>query len=85
MQEIIVKQSSNTQQFYPFNKSILTRILYPELKQQNMLVISHYSKQALNSYQNPIFSQLTDFGFECNKRKFHGDHAVKALTKLFKT
>jgi hypothetical protein len=31
----------------PYNKSILTRILYDQLKKQNTLVISHFPRRAI--------------------------------------
>ena len=34
----------------PFNKSILTRILFPSLNKQNILVISHFSKKTIQKY-----------------------------------
>ena len=41
------KPKSKKDQFLPFNKSILTRILFPCLNKQNLLVISHYSKRTI--------------------------------------
>ena len=45
-----VRQKSKKDQFLPFNKSILTRILFPSLNKQNILVISHYSKKTIQKY-----------------------------------
>ena len=39
-------------QFLPYNKSILTRILYQQLKSNNVLVINHYSKSAIERHLN---------------------------------
>ena len=53
--EIIQKQNQQGQstrgkkkeQFLPYNKSILTRILYPCLNKTNYMVINHYSKKTV--------------------------------------
>ena len=37
-------------EFLPYNKSILTRIVYDQIKKNNVLVIVHLSKKALNKY-----------------------------------
>lgn len=57
LMEIIQKQNSSNggnkktnrkdQQFLPYNKSILTRILYPCLNKSNFLVINHFSKKTI--------------------------------------
>ena len=58
LNEIVAKQSaqkavkakSRKDTFLPFNKSILTRILFPSLNKQNILVISHFSKKTIQKY-----------------------------------
>jgi len=60
LMEIIQKQNSSVSaqqqkrsgakkdsQFLPYNKSILTRILYPCLNKCNFLVINHFSKKTI--------------------------------------
>ena len=85
--EIVSKQSSTKmrprnkkEQFLPFNKSILTRILYPCLNKQNLIVISHYSKKTIlkhlkidigTGYQpgaaKGLFNTLFRLGFDENR------------------
>ena len=43
----IKKPAKGKEQFLPYNKSILTRILYPCLNKSNFLVINHYSKKTI--------------------------------------
>ena len=81
--EILNKQSTNQQQFLPFNKSLLTRILYHHLKHQNTLVIAHYSRKALSLYNNNMFNQLVSLGFTSHVKKFSDDQAIDELKKLF--
>jgi len=58
LSEIVQKQNvnslknrrANREQFLPYNKSILTRILFPQLSKQNILVVNHYSKRAISKY-----------------------------------
>ena len=45
----------NQQQFLPYNKSIMTRILSPCLNKSNFLVVNHYSKKTiLRHLKQPI-------------------------------
>ena len=50
--EIINKSTGNksNRDYLPYNKSILTRIMFEQIKRQNILVISHFSKTALNKF-----------------------------------
>ena len=48
LSEIINKQTlKKAKDFMPYNKSILTRILFDQLKKQNTLVITHYPRKAI--------------------------------------
>ena len=47
---ITKKLSSKKEQFLPYNKSILTRIMYPSLNKSNFLVINHYSKKTVQRH-----------------------------------
>jgi len=48
IQEVIAKQKRETKSnFIPYNKSILTRVIYDQLKDNNILAIGHFSKAAL--------------------------------------
>ena len=77
--EIISKSSGikSNRDYLPYNKSILTRIMFEQIKRQNYLVISHYSKKALNRFlKTPLspglgpakgmFNTLIKFGFDKN-------------------
>ena len=90
LMEIIQKQNSQNgtgrksnrkdSQFLPYNKSILTRILYPCLNKSNFLVINHFSKktilrhmkQQVSGYQTGpakgLFSSLFKLGFDTLQR-----------------
>lgn len=60
--EIINKQNAQTacqpvnakkksqSQFLPYNKSILTRVLHKQLRCNNLLVINHFSKLAIQKH-----------------------------------
>ena len=41
-----VKPAKN--EFIPYNRSILTRILFDQLRSQNILIISHFNKKAIS-------------------------------------
>ena len=91
----------NQQQFLPYNKSIMTRILYPCLNKSNFLVVNHYSKktilrhlkQPITGYQagpaKGLFSSLFKLGFDTlnrlKKRKLQQQAALKILQRTFKT
>ena len=84
----------------PYNKSILTRILYPCLNKRNFLVINHYSKktilrhlkQPVSGYQTGpakgLFSSLFRLGFDTlqrlKKKKLQQQGALKVLQRTFK-
>ena len=36
--------------FIPYNKSILTRVIAEQLQKNNVLVLSHFSKQSMNMH-----------------------------------
>ena len=96
------KQTANRKdsQFLPYNKSILTRILYPYLKKSNFLVINHFSKktilrhlkQQVSNYQTGpakgLFSSLFKLGFDTlnrlKRRSLQKQEALKILQKTFK-
>lgn len=40
----------NTNDFLPYNKSILTRVIAEQLQKNNNLVLSHFSKQSINQH-----------------------------------
>ena len=42
--------SKTKTEFLPYNKSILTRILFSEMKKQNYLLVSHHTKTSLKEY-----------------------------------
>ena len=49
IQEVLTKQKKgNKSNFMPYNKSILTRIIYDQFKENNILAIGHFSKVALS-------------------------------------
>lgn len=86
--EIVSKQNQKQERkpgkketFLPFNKSILTRILYPQLTKHNLLVVNHFSKktilrhltqQVAASYQSGpakgLFNSLFKLGFDNLRR-----------------
>lgn len=88
--EIIQKQSmsGNHKTYLPFNKSILTRVIYEQLKSNNITVISHINKRMIESAsQNP---QKNFLGFLANwrsgnviKTKISPQDAVKTLEQYF--
>ena len=41
---------SPKQDYLPFNKSILTRILYSQVKKRNILVVSHFTKSSIGHF-----------------------------------
>jgi hypothetical protein len=72
LSEVISKFETKTD-FIPFNKAILTRILYDSLKAKNVLVIAHYTKQSLTKQLtlNPsiMFTQMQSLGYSIAKSK----------------
>mmetsp|Transcript_41408 Transcript_41408/g.54492 ORF Transcript_41408/g.54492 Transcript_41408/m.54492 type:complete len:95 (+) Transcript_41408:98-382(+) len=89
------KSSRKDSQFLPYNKSILTRILYPCLNKQNLMVINHFSKktilrhmkQTVSGYSSGpakgLFSSLFKLGFDTlnrlQKKKLSQQSALKIL------
>ena len=85
-------------EFLPYNKSILTRIVYDQIKKNNVLVIVHLSKKALNKYlkQNMqtsgpargMFNSIIKLGLTKYSRMVKGkvspQQALKTLEKYFK-
>ena len=75
-QTTVKKSGKSKEQFLPYNKSILTRILYPCLNKSNFMVINHYSKktilrhlkQSVSGYQTGpakgLVSSLFRLGFD---------------------
>jgi len=73
LSEIVFKlnnEGSNTKDFLPFNKSILTRIMYEQLRNNNFLVLTHLTKKTLTKYlklplgtPKGMFSTLIRLGF----------------------
>ena len=73
--EVINKSTGgrSNRDYLPFNKSILTRIMFEQLKSANFLVISHFSKKSIDRFlknapasgpAKGIFNNLLRFGFE---------------------
>lgn len=44
------KDKKKQMQFYPYNKSILTRVIHKQLKVSNVMVLNHYSKIAIEKH-----------------------------------
>ena len=75
-------KSKKKEQFMPYNKSILTRMLFPALQKKNVLVITHFSKKSISKYlRQPIgtgapisgparglFNPILKLGLNNNKR-----------------
>ena len=94
------KQGKGKEPFLHYNKSILTRIMYPYLCKSNFLVINHYSKrtilrhlrQPISGYQagpaKGLFSSLFRLGFDSmnrlKKKKLNQQEALKTLQRTFK-
>jgi len=43
------KKSNSKNDFLPFNKSILTRVIAQQLQKNNVLVLSHFSKISIDT------------------------------------
>lgn len=82
--EILSKQknpNANSKKFLPYNKSILTRIVYDQLKEHNILTVSHFSRLAILKYfkapeetsrsgpAKGLFNMLLKFGYQDNMTK----------------
>jgi len=74
------QKKGNKSNFMPYNKSILTRVIYDQFKENNILAISHFSKVALSKslkksltgFLGPakgIFNMLARFGFDQSMQK----------------
>jgi len=97
----VAKKPQKKEQFLPYNKSILTRILYPCLNKSNFLVINHFSKKTVVRHLNQqvsghqagpakgLFNTLFKLGFETlnrlTKKKLSSNAALKILQTSFKT
>ena len=97
----MAKKPQKKEQFLPYNKSILTRILYPCLNKSNFLVINHFSKKTVVRHLNQkvsghqagpakgLFNTLFKLGFETlnrlTKKKLSSNAALKILQTSFKT
>jgi hypothetical protein len=44
------KEMPSTTQYLPYNKSILTRVLFEQLRECNILIISHFCKRTLSKF-----------------------------------
>ena len=89
------KKSNPKNDFLPFNKSILTRVIAQQLQKNNILVLSHFSKISIdtnfkrsNGPAKNIFHQIdTLFGDQpgiMTKKKLNNDQALKVLQIKFK-
>jgi hypothetical protein len=74
--------------FLPYNKSILTRILYLQLQRKNVIAISHFSFEGKNNLglSKGILNELPSFGFadRVSSTKISSNQAAKLLEKHFK-
>ena len=84
-----------TNDFIPYNKSILTRVIAEQLQKNNILVLSHFSKASINmSFKHSsgpaknIFYQIdTLFGDKPGvmvRKKLNDQQALKVLQSKFK-
>lgn len=73
----------------PYNKSILTRIIAPQLHKSNLLALCHFSKNALVQHINTNKSMFLflDKAFEkrLTKKKVNTQQALKMLQNKFPT
>ena len=82
----------------PYNRSIMTRILFKQLEKQNLLVISHFTKSCIqkqiNHHMNQQKSSSNIFGIlekigmvkagQLKKQKLTSGNALKILETYFK-
>ena len=84
LKQILTKTKIN---FLPYNKSILTRILYLQLQRKNVLAISHFSFEGKNNLglSKGILNELPSFGFadRVSSTKISSHQAAKLLEKHF--
>ena len=87
------KKASND--FIPYNKSILTRVIAQQLQKNNILVLSHYSKVSIDMHfkhssgpAKNIFSQIDHlFGDKpgvIQRKKLNSQQALKVPQQKFK-
>lgn len=50
LSKLNLAQKKRASDYLPYNKSVMTRILFQMLKRNNVLVLSHYTKKTLNRY-----------------------------------
>ncbi len=90
------KAKAKKNDFIPYNKSILTRVIAEQLQRNNVLVLSHYSKNSINmhfkSSSGPaknLFAQIDSlFGDKpgvMTRKKLNDQQALKVLQQKFKT
>ncbi len=99
--EIINKSNGgkSSRDYLPYNKSILTRIMFEQIKRANFLVVNHFSKKTLSKFlklpagvglgpAKGMFNTLMKFGFEKTRtvvnKKITAQEALKLLDKYFK-
>lgn len=93
-----LSKETSTQQYLPYNKSILTRVLFDQLRESNILIISHFCKRTLQKFieipanmqtgaSKGIFAQQIQLGLEkldfYKKRKISTAKALECLEKFF--
>ena len=87
--EILQKQNlSQDSKFHPYNKSILTRLMYRQLKEKNVLTIVHMSKKAISQHfdhHKPLSTAFTRLGFEkrVKTKKITAEKALKILDQNY--
>ena len=78
--------------FIPYRKSILTRVIAEQLQRNNFLVLSHYSKSSIGMHfkhgsgpAKNLFTQIDSlFGDYISKKKLNDQQALKILQQKFK-
>lgn len=82
MREVLSKQSRKD--YIPYNKSILTRILYESIKKRNTLTLAHFSKESTEAAladPKTLFSQLVKLGYSSllTRSKISHETALRLL------
>jgi hypothetical protein len=83
-------------EFIPYNKSILTRVVAEQLQKNNVLVLSHFSRNSIQTYfkhgtgsAKGLFNQIDHlFGDKPSillRKKLNDQQALKLLQKKFKS
>lgn len=66
LQEVLCKLNQEKRDFLPFNRSIITRLMFDQLSKENILVVSHYTRVAVKKYMSQprsLFSHSIALGF----------------------